>query len=107
MGFLVQVFGTFAGALLWLVQPKSKWLKPLDWASDFLTQWLPVIIVAYLIHVYLTQVGATQRHITISFVDALLIKVVLIPLIKGIVTGVALKFFVRWLRGDKVKAKGA
>jgi hypothetical protein len=57
--------------------------------------------VGYALYRYFTWVGAGQGHVTAAFVGALLFKVLLIPLIKGIVTGAAFKLLMRWLRGDK------
>jgi hypothetical protein len=61
----------------------------------------PLAAVGYGIYRYLTWVGPGQARVTTAFVGALLIKVFVIPLIKAIVTGTALKLVIRWLRGGK------
>lgn len=68
---------------------------------------LPLVGVGYGIFRYFTYVGAGQHYITVAFVGSLLIKTLLIPFVKGLVTGAIFRWFIRWLRGDKAKPKGA
>jgi hypothetical protein len=46
-----------------------------------------------------------QRSVPIAFVGGLLVKTIIIPSIKGTVTGTLLKWFVSWLRGGKETKK--
>jgi hypothetical protein len=108
-GFLVQFLGwVFAFGVL---APLADYLEGLpDWVSDVLYfpfvavfALLPLVGVGYGIYRYLTWVGAGQRSIAVAFVGGLLVKALLIPLIKGIMTGALFRWFMRWLRGGKVK----
>lgn len=67
----------------------------------------PLAGVGYGLYRYFTWIGAGQRTVTVAFVGGLLVKTFLIPLIKGLVTGALFRWFVQWLRGGKVKARGA
>ncbi len=66
---------------------------------------LPFAGVGYALYRYFALVGADQRTVTIAFVGGLLVKTLVIPLIKGIVTGAAFKVLMRWLRGKESKSK--
>jgi hypothetical protein len=65
---------------------------------------MPLASVGYGIYRYLTWVGAGQRSVTVAFVGGFLLKVFLIPFIKGLVTGALFKWFLGWVRGDKPKS---
>jgi hypothetical protein len=87
----------------------SRWLgfSMYEVLNNSLQVSLPLAVVGYGIYRYFTWLSVSQHSITIAFVGALLVKTFLIPLIKGIVTGALFKFFMRWLRGDKPKPRGA
>jgi hypothetical protein len=65
------------------------------------------LVLGFALYRYLTWVGPGQSQVITAFVGGLLVKTFLIPFIKGIVTGALFRRFMRWLRGDKVKASGA
>jgi hypothetical protein len=65
---------------------------------------LPFVGVGYALYRYFTWVGSGQGLVTIALVGALLVKTLIIPLIKGFMTGARLKLFMRWLRGGKPKS---
>ena len=65
---------------------------------------LPFVGVGYALYRYVTWVGSGQGLATIALVGALLVKTLLIPLVKGIVTGALFKWFMTWLRGGKPKS---
>ncbi len=62
---------------------------------------LPIAGVAYGVFVYLMWIGSNQRSVTIAFVGGLLVKTFVIPGIKAVVTGAALKVLKDWLRSGK------
>jgi hypothetical protein len=66
----------------------------------FLVPW-PIGGVVYALYRYFTWVGPGQAHVTVAFVGALLVKSLLIPLVKAIVTGAALKWFLKVLSDNK------
>lgn len=68
---------------------------------------IPFAGVAYGIYRYIAWVGADHRSVTLAFAGGLAVKTLLIPFIKSIVSGAALKWVISKLRGDKTKAKGA
>jgi hypothetical protein len=65
---------------------------------------LPFVGVGYALYRYFTWVGTGQGLVTTAFVGGLLVKTLLIPLIKGIVTGALFKLFMGWLRGDTTES---
>ena len=65
---------------------------------------LPFVGVGYALYRYVTWVGSGQGVVTIALVGGLLVKTLLIPRIKGLATGAASKFFMRWLRGGNPKS---
>ena len=105
LGWLILAFAAAAleasGAYL------GGWKPSYQWSFLVMMGILPLTCVGFCAYLYLTWVGAGQRSVTIAFVGALLIKTFLIPFIKGIVTGAIFKWFMSWLRGDKVKTKDA
>jgi len=65
---------------------------------------LPFVGVGYALYRYVTWVGSGQGLVAIALVGGLLVKTLLIPRIKGLVTGALLKWFMTWLRGDKTES---
>jgi hypothetical protein len=112
-GFLVQFLGwIFAFGVL---APLADHLEGMpDWVSDVLYfpfvavfALLPVAGVGYALYRYLTWVGVGQRSIAVAFVVGLLVKAFIIPTIWGVLKSKAFRLFMRWLRGDTVKPRGA
>lgn len=66
---------------------------------------LPIAAVCYGIYRYLSLIGPAQRTVTVAFVGGLVVKTLISPLIKNIVGGAVVASLLRWLRGDKTKAK--
>ena len=65
---------------------------------------LPFAGVGYCIYRYLIWVGTGQRSITVAFAVTFLAKTLLIPFIKGLVTGALFKWFMNRLRGGNPKS---
>jgi hypothetical protein len=111
-GFLVQSLGWFVlvSALLVVALISYRFSLPnaVALASGllvcFILAVLPFVGVGYALYRYVTWVGSGQGLATIALVGALLVKTLLIPLVKGIVTGALFKWFMTWLRGDKPKS---
>jgi hypothetical protein len=101
-GFLVQLVGWVA---IWLpsfiVGGSVDWPDWIAYPIVVLLWVLPFVAVGYGLYRYFTWVGTGQARVTTAFVGALLIKVFVIPLLKVIVTGTALKLVIKWLRGEK------
>jgi len=102
-GFLVQVLGWCLLALIFGVGKTVSLPKALGWSVLLVVFVLPLAGVGYALNRYFTWDGARQLSVTIAFVGGLLVKTFLIPLIKSIVSGAALKFLVR-VRGGKPKS---
>lgn len=112
MGVLVQLVGwsLLLAGLIWVrrLNRLPTVLKPvLYFALSILVQFAPLVGVGYGIYRYLVWVGAGQRSVTIAFIGGLLVKAFVIPAVWGAIKSRAFQAFMRWLRGDKVKAKGA
>lgn len=72
-----------------------------DWFTLPVIALMPLAGVGYGLYYYFTWVGAGQSSVTIAFVGGLFVKTFLIPLIKALVTGTLLKWFMKWLHGGK------
>ena len=104
-GFVVQLFGWCLWLFFFLcIQNMPEYLRV--WGTPVVLV-LPLAASGYGVYRYLTWVGAGQRSVTIAFVGGLLIKTFIIPAIWGAIKSRAFQAFMRWLRGDKVKTKGA
>jgi hypothetical protein len=101
VGFIVQWVG-------WtLLQIMAFFRKMLyDGPDLLLTIWtyitgviyiLPFVGVGYALYRYFTWVGPGHRLVATAFVGGVLVKMLLIPFIKSIVTGTALNLFRKWL----------
>ncbi len=103
-GFLVQVLGWCLLALIFGVGKAVSLPKTLGWPVLLVVFVLPLAGVGYALYRYFTWVGAGQEVVTVAFVGGLLIKTFLIPLIKGILSGAALKFLIRVRGGGKTES---
>src|SRR5262249_53592681 len=108
IGFLVQLLGWCLFALCaWGLR---SWPAPLKNHAVFVSI-VPLLlspaVLSYGLPRYVTWVGEGQRSVTVAFVGALLFELCAILLIKGIVTGALLRWFIGWLRGEDAKPKGA
>lgn len=110
---LVRFFPRLAvGMIRYDVMNQTAWMPSRVFARRRIVYYavlalLPLAGVGYALYRYLTWVGEGQQAFTIAFVGALLVKAFLIPFVKGIITGAIFKYFVNWLRGNRVKARGA
>jgi hypothetical protein len=112
-GFLVQFLGWLFG--FGVLGSLADYLEGVpDWVTNVLYLpfvgvfvLLPLAGVGYALYRYLTWVGPGQRSIIVAFVGGLLIKAFIIPAIWGAIKSKAFRLFMNWLRGNKVKARGA
>lgn len=102
-GFFVQCLGWFLLGVTEVAYFKDWVPVSARWPMFSVALVLPLAGVVYGIFRYLTWVGAGQREVSIAFVGGLLVKTFLIPLIKGVVTGALLRWFMHWLRGGNDK----
>ena len=112
-GFLVQILGgcihLLARMLGGFVPPMAVPIADLPLVFGLLLlpfgcALLPLAGVVYSVYRYLTWLGAGQGLVTTALVGGMLIKTLLVPLSKGIVTGALFKLFMGWLRGGKAKS---
>ncbi len=111
-GFLVQSLGWLLLVptlyVVVLIPQHLSWPNAARQASVLLVCFVFAVVpfagVGYALYRYVTWVGTGQGLVTTAFVGGLLVKTLLIPFIKGIVTGALLKWFMGWLRGDKTES---
>lgn len=103
-GFVVQFLGWFVAIVLKAVDdPLFYYSSPMPSHLTLVRLW-PLGAVCYGIYRYFTIVGVARQSAVIAFVGGLLVKTVLIPFTKAIITGAVMKMFIRWLRGSKTTA---